>query len=184
MRRKILTIHLFLTLTAILICALSIGAQVTSKKFPNIDNLNNLCSLIDDRTKDPDKESDFLYLYQRRVSEAAGVGADDEPEQVRKKVGLLFNQYGNKLTCSNTRFDVTNGSVIKFAASSQFARFLEDVIYTWQLDLNVVDPADGKTLLDYVEQQADLNKGAANEAEFRRYVKILRNAGAKRKSEL
>lgn len=54
----------------------------------------------------------------------------------------------------------------------------------WKVDLNQVDDADGRTLLDYVDKELELKRGTINEPSLQQYHDMLRQAGARRASEL
>lgn len=123
------------------------------------------------------------YMYQVRVKKAACVQQDDSTEQALKKIRDFWTAQSNLPTCNNVQFDVLDGNVLKFAASSKFDEFLDDMI-TWGADLNTVDPSDNRTVLDYVQYHIKKNEGNDLQKRFLRYFAKLRAAGAKFASEL
>lgn len=157
---------------------------VAGQDYRGPKNLKSLCYWVDGRTKDLSPDGDFEYQYQRDLYEAAGITSKDTDEEVVEKMRTFWKKWGPTLTCSNTKFDITNGSVIKFAVSSLFTPFLEDVVHTWKLDLNVIDVADGKTILDYIEGQIVSSKGTTNEKTLIRYREVFVQAGAKHAKEI
>lgn len=116
--------------------------------------------------------------------QAACVSDSDDEESTSKKVQKMWTQYEDKLICNNTRFDVIDGNMLKFAASARFEDFLFDAAMIWKVDLNRVDPGDGRTVLDYVQKELDKYKGTAIEPKLRSYFDMLRSSGAKFSSEL
>lgn len=154
------------------------GPCLDSKK------LENICLYIDGRVKDPQPLGDYVYVYQRRIFEAAGVDViKDSEEVIAQKIRFMWESCWNKLTCLSVQFDASGTSIIKFAISSKFDDFIYDVI-DWKVNLNRVDEVDKRTVLDYVQYQLQKHSGTSIESKYRHYYKIFREAGAKHKSEL
>ena len=170
---------------ASLLCASSALAQEQSP-CPNPEKLEQFCSSVG--ALEPDDEETtgpkYRYYYQRQVFEASCVAPDDAGEVRNRKIAQMWKRFEKReLVCNNLQFDVVNGSVIKFAAGRLFDSFIRDVI-RWQIDLNKVDESDNRTVLDYVQHQAERSKGTATEKTLRYYYDILRAAGAKHRHEL
>ena len=53
----------------------------------------------------------------------------------------------------------------------------------WGVDLNKIDPADGKTVLDYVKEELEKKKGTALESNLKDYYKLMKDAGAKHRKD-
>ena len=109
---------------------------------------------------------------------------EDSEEEAGRKIRAMWTKYEDKLICNNTRFDVLDGNMLKFAASARFEDFLFDTAMIWQVNLNRVDPSDGRTVLDYVQKEIDKNRGSALEGKLKTYYDMLRTSGAKHRSEL
>lgn len=146
------------------------------------EKLIALCALVSNRSKDPNPIGYYSYLYQRRILEAACAVDDNESDQALR-VSKMWSELEDKLTCTSLSFDIPNGSIIKFAINSSFDEFLDDIT-TWKVNLNKVDEYDGGTTLDYINVQLERNRGNAIEGRLRIYYKLLRESGAKHKSEL
>ncbi len=159
--------------------------KVESDSCPKKDNVEDLCNSIFDQKEDSDPESSYVYKYQRIILEASCVNSDKDT-QVDKinKINAMWNRLTNKLTCDSTRFNVTNGNILKLAVARRFDSVIEDAAQVWKVNLNVVDPSDQLTVLDYVAKQIDVYKGTVNEALLQEYYKVLKAAGAKHKREL
>ena len=54
----------------------------------------------------------------------------------------------------------------------------------WKVNLNKVDKTDGRTVLDYIKDQIERNKGLATEPVLQGYYNQLKKAGAKHRVEL
>jgi len=123
-------------------------------------------------------------MYQRKILDAACVDVSkDNEEQISQKIRRMWSASKTQLKCNNAQFDVADRNVLKFAVSSLFTDFLDDAIY-WKVELNQVDQIDQRTVLDYVQFQIERNQGSSLESRFRNYYRMLREGGAKHKSEL
>jgi hypothetical protein len=55
----------------------------------------------------------------------------------------------------------------------------------WQVDLNNVDPSDGRTVLDYIGDERDAaSQGSATRGRLDRYYNLLRRDGELHREEL
>jgi hypothetical protein len=170
-----------------LVCFLLLSQSAIAQSIDDCFNpnpLKNLCMFIDSRTKDPSPKGNYEFLYQRKILDAACVEVGkDSPTVIREKIGKLWDKFEGKLICNSLQFDVANGNIIKYAITTLFDEFVQDMV-TWKVNLNKVDDSDGKTVLDYLHIQIQKNSGNALEEKFQNYYKLLREAGAKHKFEL
>lgn len=143
--------------------------------------LRNICMMVSERM--PDKDGRNTYLYQTRLQEAACVVSNDSEAWVQAKMQRLWREQGSSLTCNGASLDIQDGNLLKFAFIQEFDDFFRDVI-KWKIDLNEVDPTDGRTLLDYVQSQIDKNAGNELGKRYQNYYYALQHAGAKRRHEL
>lgn len=152
---------------------------------PNPKKLRGLCMYVGSKEKDTQMQSRrYVWGYQRRLFEASCVDIKkDSEEMIAKKVQKAWNENEAMLKCKSTQFDITNGSILKYAVNMKFEEFLIDAV-NWKVDLNKVDEADGATVLDYVKMQIERNKGLPSEPYLKSYYDMLKKAGAKHKSEL
>ena len=158
------------------------------KQFPEwqLSKMKNLCMCIGSRIEDPQPTPTYRYLYTRKFYEAARVDtATDSKATIAEKITGMWKVYEqtNLAVCNNTQFDVTDGSVLKYAVTTYFIEFVEDIIQ-WKIPLNKVDASDNRTLLDYIKAQLERNKGNALESKFQLYYDRLKAAGAKHRWEL
>jgi tetratricopeptide (TPR) repeat protein len=158
------------------------------KAYPQWDlrKLLGLSMLIDSVEKDPQPQGRFVWKYQRKILEAARVNLDTETEEeIGRKVAAMWKVCDelDVTICNNTKFDVSNGNVIKFAVNLKFDEFLIDMVH-WNVGFNKVDEMDGRTVLDYIADKIKSNDGLASEPVLRRYYDMVRQAGGRHKSEL
>ncbi len=151
---------------------------------PNPKKLRGLCMFVDSKEREPNSQGRFVFKYQKRLLEAACADPiKDSEEEIGRKIAKLWKDNEAILICNNTKFDVANGNIIKFAVNVKFDHFLIDLAH-WKIDFNKVDETDGRTTLDYLALQVEKNKGLPQEDVLKSYYAMLRKAGAKHKSEL
>jgi hypothetical protein len=157
---------------------------VITEKPVNLKKLRGICSDLAYHEKADVPVGRYIWEYQASLLAAAGADpTKDSEEQIGKKIAAMFRRYPDVFKCSNALFDVSNGSLIKFGVNLRFDEFILDIA-SWNVDVNFVDEADGKTVLDYISMQIEEQKGNASEKVLRRYYDLLRKHGAKHRSEL
>lgn len=143
-----------------------------------------LCSFISGRSPERDPAMPTDYAYQTSIYRAAGVDADaDATGEIRRKIQAWWARGGRHHLCNAINFNVPNGSVIKYAVSRRFDGFIADFA-AWGLNLNLVDPTDNRTVLDYIEDEIVRLQGTSAERILRRYYRTFRDAGALHRREL
>lgn len=145
----------------------------------------SICNDITTRSKVPLNERDYYeYRYEKQLWEMAC--ADplvDDFETAKKKIQAMWEKYKKQFTCDTLGFNVQNGSFLKFAISSSMPSVIETLASTYELDINFIDPSDGKNLLDFVnseiERRKNLVNGESAVALYQRYKDALIMLGAK-----
>lgn len=151
---------------------------------PDSSKVKHLCMYVGSMTDDTTPLKNYRYVYQRKLLEAACADPyKDSEEVIAQKVSKMWKQFESQFICNSVQFDVSNGSIIKFAITKQFDAFLYDII-DWKVNLNRVDETDGRTVLDYLRDHMIRTKGSATERQLKIYYDQFRKAGAKHKSEL
>lgn len=151
---------------------------------PNPARLMNVCMNIADRAKDRSPIGYHQYSYYRKILEASCVKIGEDPEEVvNAKVQAMWAALQNEMKCNSTIVDIGNASYLKYAVATKFDEFLEDAV-EWGVDLNYVDGSDNRTVLDYVQFHRDRHQGNQIGRKMAYYYELLREAGAKHKSEL
>jgi hypothetical protein len=131
----------------------------------------------------PDRTGKQKYLYQSKFYQAACVLPEEPLTVAAAKIRQVWDAYPEKLRCTSGGFDVVEGNILKLAFSGEFEEFLNDAI-RWKVNLNIVDPSDNHTVLDYVEKWIGINKGNSLEQRYKNYYTKLREAGALHQKEL
>lgn len=120
--------------------------------------------------------------FEDSLLKAAGVDPTlDNEVAVRRKMQAFWAKYGDLLEC-NESF-VGYRSILKHAVRHGSANFVHRAINDWKLPaeaFNKIDPADGRTLLDYVEGFANV----PHEGDLTFLYRKLRKAGAMTHDEL
>lgn len=146
-------------------------------------NVADLCQFVADETAEPDASKRTSLVYETKIHEAACVADTDSPDQVRAKIQAFWKEHGHQLVCNVLNSGVRNGHILKLAVNRSSTRFIKDAARKWKVDLNHVD-ADGKTVLDYVEEEIAASKGTSRESTLKTYLQVFRASGAKYKKEL
>ncbi len=153
------------------------------KGCPNNEGIQTICGHINGMTSGEDEDK---YHYQTLIKNAACVSSTDSASQIQSKIAAYWDKYGKYETCNNPNFNQPNGSIVKFAIAKQFDNFIIDVSHRWKLNLNRIDPADGRTVLDYAydEYAAESSRGSSIANKIKTYITILESNGAKRSKDL
>ncbi|MGL3822881.1 hypothetical protein [Sphingopyxis sp. R3-92] len=151
---------------------------------PNPSRLMYVCMNIEARTKDRSPIGYNQYAYYRKILDASCVKIGEDPEAVvNAKVQAMWTELHSEMKCNSTIVDISDASYLKYAVATKFDQFLEDAI-EWGVDLNRVDGSDNRTVLDYVKFHRDRHHGSSIGRKMSYYYDLLREAGAKHKSEL
>src|SRR5690606_6564826 len=152
---------------------------------PDPAKLRDLCLHVGTKHEDPDPDSLYLYRYQRIIHEAACADPTTESDEVvAAKIQRVWETSETALQCDNSEFNDMKGSVLKYAAYSLFTDFVVDASEVWQVDLNRIDAADGRTVLDYVRDELRMKEGSSVGNKLEYYYDTLREAGARHREEL
>lgn len=143
---------------------------------PNARPLRGICSHVISPEL-YDKE----YSYVTKFKKAACVKPEDSEETINRKIRETWTKYEDKLTCDTIAFAVRGGNILKAAMVNSNKNFYHTVI-KWGVNLNRVDPEDGRTVLDYIRDE--IKKNPPNIEFYRAYYNVLKEHGAKHRSEL
>ena len=157
-----------ITLTFFLFLALAIGskAQQTTTADCNCPTPKgvkflNFCTLVDNQGS--------RYKQELRKMSCVDL-TKDSPETILAKVQCMWRKYFAEFGCDDPGFVVPQGNILKYAVSQEFEYFVDGVVEEFGLDINLKDPADGKTLLDFVLDEVKRYK---KDPEFQNKVKEL-----------
>jgi hypothetical protein len=148
------------------------------------DKLRGICGDILQKTNTR-KGSPYMYEYERKIHEAACADLSKESEETANaKIRYMWSRLEDELTCDSMAFSVPRANILKYAVGMKSWYLVTSAAEAWQVNLNRVDQSDNATVLDYIKQQMDINKGRPLERELKSYYDLLRNHGAKHRTEL
>jgi len=112
----------------------------------------------------------------------------DSKEVAYQKVRCMWNKYREEFRCYNfTGVSVADANVAKFSMDTGLTSFLVIAVKKYKLDMNFIDPADGKTLMDFLKEQLEKYKNfkyTEKAEEYERIYKLLENYSAKHAKDL
>lgn len=135
-----------ITICLILATAFTSQAQEKQKEVcdcpaPKGGKFIYFCTLVEDQDK--------RYITQM-MEIACADPKKESPETVRAKVNCMFEKYYAEFGCDDPGFLVPNGNILKYAVNQEFENFIYGMVEEFGIDINIKDPADGKTLLDFI----------------------------------
>ena len=86
----------------------------------------------------------------------------DSPAIVKAKVKCMWEKYYAEFGCNSTGFLVANGNILKYAINQEFEYFVDGMVEEFGISINMKDPSDGKTLLDFVLDEINRYKKDKN----------------------
>ncbi len=131
----------------------------------------------------------FGYKYQEDLWQmsCAVPGIDTEEESI-KKIQAMWMKCRVKFRCYKyIGVSVSDGNVAKFAMDTGLSTFLVTAVKRYKLDMNFIDPADGKTIMDFLDEQFKMFKKADSldkAEECLRLYKLLEKHGCKHAKDL
>lgn len=155
---------------------------------PTISQITCVCNSIYDK-KGPTQITGFGYKYQEDLwlMSCAVPGVDTEAEAI-KKIQAMWMKCRVKFRCYKyTGVSVPDGNVAKFAMDLGFSTFLVVAVKRYKLDMNFIDPADGRTVMDLLDMQYKRysKAGSTDKAEeYLRLYKLLEKHGCKHAKDL
>lgn len=187
MKTKTLAILVLLIIPYMLFCQDKENTKKIdfSKCKPTMPNPGQFCGYVGSKSPYKGIDGNFDYTYQQVMYESACADVENMSEkEINQKLREWWDLYKDKLLCDSLQYNVPNGSVFKYAISGKVTAFIDDAIY-YKFDLNFIDKADGRTVLDYTRDEMKKHTDTSETKKvFESYYTKLRNAGAKHKSEL
>lgn len=169
-------------------------SEVTSKvegdcPAPTKDDLTGICSRIWKQEKSELQNLNFKYqedLWKMSCADPA----KDSIEVAKDKVQKMWIKHRESFRCYNYPTSVaTDKNITKFAMDTSFSVFLLDSVKRYKLDMNFKDPADQKTIMDFIVEKKQFIQNSppvdnAKVAEYERIYKLLEINGAKHAKDL
>ena len=129
------------------------------------------------------------YKYQEELWELSCADPKtDSPEVAHQKIREMWDKNKELFRCYKyLGVTVPDGNILKFSMDTGFSSFLVMAVKKYKLDVNFIDPADGKTIMDFLKERLNNYKSANYPekcAEYKRIYKLYKEYGAKHASEL
>lgn len=186
-----------------------LDCQTSSSFEKNLDDLNEVTSKVNEgqcpkpteqqfknvchgiyNTKTIEKPG-FSYTYQEELWRISCADPDkDTIETARTKVQSMWLKYRQDFRCYNYPTSVaTDKNVLKFSMDNNFAGFIYEAVKRYKLDLNFKDPADQKTIMDFLKERKEYIQNSPpvdnlKVAEYDKIYKYLETHGAKHAKDL
>ncbi len=147
---------------------------------PRDDMFEQMCELIG--TKD--------VSYKEHLMKMSCVDKKKDSQiTINSKIKHTWETYRKDFYCTEDGFSVKEGNILKYSIFHGFPAFVNGVVKNFQLDINFKDPADQKTLLDYIQDEIVMFKklgflpSKVKELE-ELYTHFRKNLNAKHSNEL
>lgn len=116
---------------------------------PTDDQINQLCFNFNSNTDDEETGVSNYLLTLQKIS-----CAENDPEPLEKiKVKKMWDNNAERIKCYLRPFSLANHNILKYAIHKPFADFVKDLIETYDVDVDFVDPRDGKTALEFCKEK-------------------------------
>lgn len=160
---------------------------------PTKDDFAELCIAINESEAaeiGPGVDYKFSHKYQEvlwRIS-----CADPQKDSLavaRIKIQCMWNKYRTQFRCRDVNATIPEGNVAKYSIDCGRTTFLTEAIKRYQLDMNFIDPADGETLMDFLQKQRkrfleEIPTINSQVREYNRYYHLFKKSGAKHAKQL
>ena len=153
----------------IIILSISVNAETTARdnsalikslnpkdtflfKDPSASDIKSLCDCIAIKEKPTGRAAEhYDWAWERRLMALAGTSIEtDGFDLATKKLQCFWEKYKTKFRCQSSTFNVERGSLLKFAICLNFTPLFETMVGNYGMDINFIDPADNRNVLDYV----------------------------------
>lgn len=183
------------TTTLFLFLIIAFTTQAQEKKIEDCDcpkpdktDFRVLCNSLEAR--EPGREGgQFSEKYQEDLWEMSCADLDkDTMETAKLKIQKMWNENRVEFRCLGfSGGAVKDANVAKFSMDAGFSSFLVMAAKRYDLDMNFIDPSDGKSLMDFLSDQRESYRGTvypAKYAEYDRLYKLWESKGAKHAKDL
>ena len=158
---------------------------------PTKEDFIGLCVSIYEKQMANIPKPGVSYGYQETLWEmSCAKPGFDTIETAKVKIQKMWNKHRESMRCYGyPGFTASEDNIAKFSAESGFTTFLTEAVKRYNLDMNFIDPGDGKTVLDFIKEQETYVRSTpridtAKADEYQRIYQLLKSKGAKHRREL
>jgi len=133
----------------------------------------------------------LTYGYQENLWLMSCVDIqNDSLDVIKKKVTTMWNLYRELLVANNYPTSLaTDKNILKFSVDMGFTTLFTELLKRYKVDMNFIDPRDGKTILDFIEERIKFIRTSppvdTDKAElYESFVKLLKNNGVQHHYEI
>nr|WP_315197477.1 hypothetical protein [uncultured Flavobacterium sp.] len=158
---------------------------------PTKDDFKSICTSMYQRYEAHNQDNGLGFSYQEELWNISCATPGIDPLDIgRTKIQKMWIKYRQNFRCYGFPSTIaTDMNILKFSLDTGFTSFIYEVVKKYKLDVNFIDPADGKTILDWIKEQEELIRkrppiNTLKADEYQTIYKMLRTNGAKHSSEL
>lgn len=116
---------------------------------PTDGQLNQLCIHMDVNLDDEETGMPLYLLTLQRIS-----CAENDPEPLAKiKVKKMWDNNAERIKCYLRSLSLANHNILKYAIHKSHADFVRDLVQTYNVNVDFVDPRDNKTALEFCKEK-------------------------------
>jgi hypothetical protein len=137
-----------LSLNLLLIASITSYAQVDLCDCPRPfdGKFVNICTLIEN--------GDLSYKKELMAMSCVDL-VNDSKETIKEKVNCTWEKYYDQWGCTSSGFPMGDGNNLKFALNQEQELFIDGMVQEFGININLKDPSDGNTLLDFVTSEIE-----------------------------
>lgn len=132
--------------------AITTATQIVECGCVDPNDFAKLCSYSKDKKRS--NLDEYTFLFEETLLKMACVDLKkDSKETIIRKVNCMWNQYRSQIKCDQLGFGLPNGNIAKFVINFNFPDWYYLLKDNYNLDFDYADPADGKTLAQWLDQE-------------------------------
>lgn len=131
----------------------AVAAKVKDCPRPTTGKFVNICTLVEN--SDPQFKKELISM-------SCADPKKDSIETVNSKVNYMWEKYYSEFGCEGQNF-TPEKNILKYSINQRFTDFIKEAVEGFQLNINLKDPSDGKTLLDYAFSEKESYQKYFNE---------------------
>lgn len=156
--------HIFLFFLALTTSLIGLAQQQAAADCncpkPKDGQFVHMCTLVENQ--------DFKYKNLVLEMSCADPKKDSQAT-IKAKVNCMWEKYYKEFSCEGEGF-ISQENILKYSVNQGFEFFIDGMAKDFGVNINLRDPADGKTLLDYTRDYINFFK---KNPEYKKKVKEL-----------